>query len=207
MSVVTEAQYRLINADDSTAASAIAEVLDSAEAMVQVYLGRYLPLDVYTERLKVWPSGFAYPAAVPVVSVPASANGELYDEATLWNVSPDDTPFTGFMYPDPGYNMGHSLSGRAGSGYETHYAYGTVTYIGGWDSSTIPYTLMRYICLLAKSLLGGGNPFSGAAVGGAYMIRVGDVQVNYPPSEVGQMLNQYVPGMAGAIGGWRLGRL
>lgn len=207
MSVVTEAQYRLIATDSSTATSAVAEALDSAEAMVQIYLGRYLANGIYTERLKVWPSGFAYPAAVPVTEISASANGEIYDDATLWNVSPDDTPFTGFMYPDPGYTMGHSLVGRAGSGYETYYAYGTVQYTGGWDSTTMPYTLIRYICLLAKSLANGGQALNGAAVGGAYMIRVGDVQVNYPPDQVGALLNQYVPGMAAAIRGWRLGRL
>jgi hypothetical protein len=206
MTVLSVAYYRDVMLDTSTAASAIEEGLQDAQDLVRVYLGREIEYGMYTETIKCWPSGFGYPSAVPILSIPSSASYEIYDEACLYGLDPDDKPFVGFaglMHGDEGFR---GIGGRIGSGYETHYPYTTVTVWGGWTESTIPPVLARYMCKLARALIT-GKPEGGASMAGATMLRVGDVQVNYPKETIAGILNAFVPGMAAAIDNLRLGRL
>lgn len=206
MTVLSETYYRSVTGDTSTAASAVAEKLEDAERVVQQYLGRTLESGEYTETQKCWPSGFVYPSAIPITSIPASASYQIYDEACLYGCDPDDRPFVGFaglMIGDGGYS---GIGGRIGSGYETHYPWTTVIYTGGWTEATIPVILARYICRLTRALIT-GKPEGGPSVAGATMLRVGDVQVSYPKETIAGMINSFVPGMAIAIDGWWLGRL
>lgn len=206
MTVLSETYYRNVMQDSTTAASSIEESLEDAQNILQQYLGRYFEENVYTERLKVWPSGFVYPAAVPVTSIPASASFEIYDEQSLYGCDPDDRPFVGFAGLAVGDGYGGGIGGRIGSGYETHYPYGTFQYTGGWTEATMPTILARYMCRLAKAIRT-GKPDGGAAMAGAYMLRVGDVQVSYPADVIKGMINSFVPGMSAAVDGWYLGRL
>lgn len=206
MTVLNVTYYRVITGDSVSAATAVEEKLADAESVVGQYLGRKLESAERTERIKCWPSGFGYPAAVPITSIPASASYEIYDEASLYGLDPDDRPFVGFAGLMHGDDTNRGVGGRIGSGYETHYPYTTVVYTGGWTEATMPGILALYICKFARALIT-GKPEGGAAMAGANMLRVGDVQVNYPKEFIAGMINQFVPGMTAAIDGWYLGRL
>lgn len=207
MTVVSVAYYRVRTGDQTTAASAVEEALEDAESITQHWLGRILQYGEHTERLKVWPrEGFVYPAAVPVASVQASASYDVYDEASIRNVSPDDDVFPNFLRANVMDDYNQGIGGNIGSGYETYYPYGTVTYHGGWTEETMPVILKRYICKVARALIT-GKPEGGPGAAGATMLRVGDVQVSYPKETIAGMLNQFAPGMVAAIASLKLDRL
>src|SRR5690606_23761730 len=132
----TELYYRTVTGDSTTPASAVEENLTEAQSLIQEFLCRTLPFGVYTETLRLWPNRIVYPSAVPVASVPASANGERYDECIIMNVTPDDTPFLEF--PNDWGESNEPFGGRRGTGYETRYWYATVTYEGGFTADTLP---------------------------------------------------------------------
>lgn len=185
----------------------MADALEDAESMTQHWLGRILEYGEYTERLKVWPrEGFVYPAAVPVTSVQASASYEVYDDASIRGVTPDDDVFPNFLRADIMDDYNRGIGGSIGSGYETYYPYGSVTYVGGWTEATMPVILARYICKVARALIT-GKPEGGPGAAGATMLRVGDVQVSYPKETIAGMLNQFAPGMVAAVASLKLDRL
>jgi len=202
VSLVSELYYRTLTGDYTTAASAIEANLDEAEGLLGEYLQRTLPYGTYTERLKLWPDRVVYPSAIPLSSVPASANYQIYDEATMMNVTSDDIP--AFDWPVVPY-LDQPWPASRGSEYETHYSYATVLYTGGFTSETLPITLRRAIVKLARAL-----PLAFAAtakIAGAGMTRVGDVQVNYNKAELEAIIDQYVPGLSKEVHGYRLDRL
>jgi hypothetical protein len=203
MSVVTIEKYRLVTGDNSSASATVQSWLDVAEDMVQETLGRYLEHGVYTERLKVWPTRFAYPAAVPVTSVSASADAELYDEASLYEVSPDGNTLVGMDWVANDHAYGAFPGQFIGNGYEPYYDYATVTYEGGWTSDTMPQKLQYWIAKLARSL----DPAVTGRPAGSNLARVGDVQVGYDKGQIVGPLDQFVPGIHKAISGYHLGRL
>lgn len=202
MSIVTEVYYRSLTGDYTTAASAIEINLQEAEDLLGEYLQRTLPYGTYTERLKLWSSRVVYPSAVPIESISATAaSGEVYDDATLMNVSPDDIPALDW----PEIPADEPIGGRRGTDYEAHYWYATITYTGGFTVDTLPVSLRRAIVKLARAL---PLEFTGSArLPGTGMTRVGDVQVNYNKAELEMMIDQYVPGLSKQVDGYRLDRL
>lgn len=186
--------------DEATPASALAEVIDEAQRMLQDALGRKLEFGLHVEKVPVWPNGLAYPAAVPIGSVAASAAYSVLDEATLRGVPQGEPPEIVWSEEER-----RSVNPRLGSGYEERYTYNTVEYFGGWTEDTLPPVLKRSIVRLAHALRREFDP--DAPIPGASMVRVGDVQVNTRQSDSLGILDQYVPGMSKRLRGFYLGRL
>lgn len=210
--IITVQQYRDDTGDVASAAEEIEYYLADAIEIVEGYLGRTLTYGTYTERMKIWPRGFAYPAAVPVVSVASTGltngNARVYDDATLWMMEAD--PVDAWTPVDwDHFDHIHTFGEPVLMGYEVDRPYGTVTYTGGWTSDTLPALLRKYICRLVKGLVT-GVPESGALPGGATSARVGDVQVSLPrpatPDAMAAFMDAYVPGMTMLLKRWKLSR-
>lgn len=164
MSTVTIAQYQFHTGDTTTASATVQAGLDVAEQMVEDYLRRELASTERTEDIRVWPHGLVYPKHVPVTSVQASADYSVHNEATIKYVTPDDVTSEvvgDWSVPTDAYP--HSLP------------YGSVTYVGGWTSATLPVTIVRVVALIAKAFTVPGT-IQGAGVSSA---SVGDVSITY----------------------------
>ena len=71
--LVSEATYRRLTGDTTTASAAVVAALTDAQRMLEDALHRPIGSDVRTEVVDLWPSSVAYPVAQPVTAVPAGA--------------------------------------------------------------------------------------------------------------------------------------
>jgi len=71
--MVSEATYRRLTGDTTTASAAVVAALTDAQRMLEDALHRPIGSDVRTEVVKVWPDGLAYPVVTPVTAVPPGA--------------------------------------------------------------------------------------------------------------------------------------
>jgi hypothetical protein len=175
MAVVTVARYRVITGDTSTDTAEVSARIEDATIMVEEELDRPLELAERTETIRLasdpygWTGWLAYPRSTPIMSVPADSAYRIEDDVTLSGVQPATTPFWTWS--------------------ESYRPHATITWTGGYTSSTLPKKLEAAICDLAHALL------TPAAVPvGATSIRVGDVAVTYSGSS-DSGLDVYVPGL------------
>jgi hypothetical protein len=191
MTLLTDLQYRERTGDGSTTTPPIH--LDACLAWgqnrIQEYLGRYLEWGTYTEILELDRYGKAYPAAIPVTEVSASADVTMIG---------DDCMYFGPQWPE--YDM---ITERSYvPGYDTR----TVTYSGGFTLANCPEAILDAICALAYwKAHTRFNPTN--AQGMATQIRVGDVALGFDAKTRRTYLDSIVPGITDLISGYHLGRL
>jgi hypothetical protein len=182
MAVVTLRRYRDITGDRITDDAAVTARLEEAQDLIEDELGRLLESAERTETLTLTfehGSWRAYPQAFPITAVGAGETFTIEDDVTLANVTIDDTAFWGTAVP----------------------VEGTVTYTGGYTTSTVPKALERGIAQLAHALcpalVGAGAP------SGASSVHVGDVSVTFArPSGAGE-IDALVPGLTARLRPYR----
>lgn len=188
MSLLTPSDYFDFTGDSQS--GRVQFCLDWAEKRLEEYLGRYIQHGQYTETLELNQFGKAYPAAVPVTEVAASAGVSMIG---------DDCMDFGPQWPE--YDMiierynGHTV-----------YVTRTVVYSGGFTIVTLPESLREAICGLTFWKLHTKYDPSDPK-GSATQIRVGDVALGFDRSTRGNKLEAMVPGITGMIKGLHLGRL
>lgn len=144
--LITEAYYRSITGDSSTAASAVSANIEEAQSLIEDNLKRSLDLDTYTETLELW-STTVYPTNTPLVS---TADGDIHPQAAAIDVT--DTGNTS------------SFGGKS---------YTPITYYGGWTYLTLPSKLKVAIAKTARGLaLGGSQRASGVILAQVGDVRV-----------------------------------
>jgi hypothetical protein len=156
--------YQRITGDTTTASGTVTAALTDAQAAVEDALRRrgFLEWGTYTETLRIYNmeqtllfiSGLAYPTATPITAV----------------LSPTVTTFSG-----------SEIRGISGTVIDlvtdlyNEFPLQTVTYQGGYTSSTAPYVILRAIALAARELV--REPVQAGT--GAQSVRVGDLAVTY----------------------------
>ena len=183
MSVVTIDQYRLVTSDGASDDAMVQENLDQIEALVGDYLGRPLELTQRTEDCIVYSKGRLFPLATPIISVAEPTGLTNRDGFRLDGA----TPFYDFLI--------ETLT--------LDYERVSVTYTGGWDSTTIPATLKRTIARLAMRLIQSGVTGSQFPVG-ATSVSLGDASISFaaPTGEAGE-LDTLLPGATRALRKWK----
>lgn len=191
MSVVTVADYREIVGDESASTAEIQKRLDRAEKRVEDYLLRPLALGTYTESLRAsCSSSLLHPTATPIISVSSPASAVSTDGVSI----SADSSWVWDMIVE------HSWS----SFFSTRHTV-TVTYVGGWDNTTLPQTLKEAICALAMQM----NPLNAAPMAttvpvGAMNVTLGDASIGFAKPFGSQgSIETLVPGISATLRQWR----
>lgn len=160
MSLVTYARYVAITDDTTSPAASATAALVDAQDLLELELNRRGYLEDtgadFTERLRIFNDArlgyVVYPSGLPITD-----EGDLTAHgALLAGAGPDASPAFGIV-----------------SGEQ----YATITYRGGYTSSTVPVEIERDIAWAAYSLL---RPASATSVpAGATSVRLGDAAVTY----------------------------
>lgn len=193
MALITYDRYVTLSGDSTTASAAIEESIDEAERLVSDFLNRPLEEGTYTEQLFVEADGFSYPSAVPITSVPASADIEIYDDVALRCGAGLDF-ITAGQWDEVG-------------GYQVQLPRAAITYTGGWTAASVPFGVASTIARLAYAMAN-PTPFSDDT-GGATSKKVGDVSVTYGaggaagPAPGRGAIDALVPGGTSQIKVWR----
>lgn len=190
MAILSYATYQRLSGDTTTdEPTATAAMLD-AESLLNDVLNRTLAHGNYTEQVKISPSGHSYPRAIPLTSIPASADYQIGTEAELRFVSLSGTPFfdtLDWRYLD--YDEAYSAS----------WARVTLSYSGGYTEATMPFRLKRAIVTLANKIV--TDP---AWVDPTLLVRtVGDVSVTRSSTAASAMVDSFVPGLSATIRSFR----
>lgn len=135
--LITEAYYRSITSDYSTAASAVSSNIDEAQALIEDNLKRQLDHGTYTEVLELWGTT-VYPSVTPLIT---STDGDIHPQAAAIDVS--DT------------GNASSFGGKS---------YCPTTYVGGYTVDTLPAKLKIAIAKTARGLALGGSQRSSGIV-------------------------------------------
>lgn len=189
MTVVTTAQYRAITGDITTPDGDVTVALANAQEAIEDYLRRKLELGARTEICEVaYPSGFVYPLVTPIISVSDPSDTQVIDGQYL-DTAGDDYP----------YPTGFSSWIRGTRAYNGRTARTTITYIGGWDSTTLPYGLRSALVDYAYAKTVGATPF----VAGATSVSLGDASVSFGTSAPDHQLDLLVPGLTARLKGYR----
>ena len=175
MSLLLYPRYVQLTGDTTTAVSAVEAAILDAEKAAREFLRRPLEFGTYTERLPVHAYGRAYPRAVPVVSVPASASYQVEDSRTLRSVSTD-----ALSGPLGLADWGEWEDAGGADGYRELYGLGTVTYTGGWTAADVPYKVERAIAFMAFGAASPGLSVTSMLPYGAGSVSLGDVSVGFP---------------------------
>lgn len=187
MPLLTYARYVTLTGDTASASATIEEQIDVAEQEVERFLDRPLAEGLYTDSLVVYPSGRAYPKAVPLVSVPVTATYEIEDEVTLKSVAAAYDLIVD--YPDVGWDGYAATSGRV-----------ALTYTGGWTAQNVPLAVARAIALITYGL---AHPQVSSAPPGATSVKVGDVSVSYAGGPPADPLDEVYPGASRLLAPYR----
>lgn len=131
MSLLTEARYRAITGDTTTAASAVEDAIEEAEAILADALQRELAEDERTEKLVPTRDGYLWPSCTPI------------------------TVATGYMID------GYGLAGSFGPAWPDETGRVEVTYTGGWVERTanpsvtnrLPVCIERDLAYAAASII------------------------------------------------------
>jgi hypothetical protein len=158
------AVYRRITGDTASDDATVTAALTDAQGLLEEALNRrgVLETGTRTELCRVYNqsqtflfiNGLCYPAATPITAVSSPA-GVTFTDSEVRGV-------TGVVFD-------------LVTDYINEFPEVTVTYTGGYSPSTLPYTLMRALCLTARELT--REPT--AAASGAQSIRLGDLAVTY----------------------------
>jgi hypothetical protein len=193
MPLLTETQYREFTGDQALAwgTLSIDGCLRWAELKLQEYLGRYITRAEREEVLDLDKYGKAYPAAVPVTDISASATDRITmigDDCMLFDYSGVDS----FIVDRRVWGEGDHTE--------------TVVYTGGFTYDTAPQALIEAICALtywkAHTKYNPGDQKANAT-----QVRVGDVALGFDARAKRGGLDQMVPGLTVLVKGLHLGRL
>lgn len=179
MPLLTYARYQSLTGDTVSASAVIETQIEVAEREIERFLNRPLAHGSYVDELTVYPSGRAYPRAVPLTSVPVTAGYQIEDTVTVRGVAFWASSHVGSGWAD-GWSGYAETSGRA-----------TVQYSGGWTAVTVPLAVERAIALVAFAL---AHPQVSAAPPGATSLKVGDVSVSYGSGPPEDPLDDIYPG-------------
>lgn len=172
LGAVTVAGYRLRTGDEDSAASSVSAALLEGESLLEEHLRRQLPLEERTGTFLIYPDGYVYPDAYPVVS---AAGHTLDGSRAVGGATPDGGPFVGVWEP--------STAARA-----------TVTWVGGFTAATFPVTLQQAIYDLARSDL---SDLPSAPAGTS--ASVGDVSISGTVGDASAAIDAAVPGLASRV--------
>jgi hypothetical protein len=156
VALVTYLRYVELTQDTTSASVDVNTQLEIAQELVTDALGRTLESTEVTEDLRVYVNGTVYPTVTPVT------------------VAPTDVTIK---------RNGYTLTGVASDYFDAttdlvnNYPEATITYTGGWTSSTVPVSVARCIASLAQALLVGNTTASLGS--GASSIKVGNVSISY----------------------------
>jgi hypothetical protein len=186
--LVTYDDYVRITGDDQADQAEVEANIDEVLGMVEEELDRIFLFGTYTESLPLTSTGWVYPRAVPVASVPASASTQVWDDG--WSLRGASADVNVGPFPD----LTEIVSWREGG------LRATVTYTGGLTHDTFPKKLRRLVCRLT---LATANPGTGIPAG-AQSASVGDVSVSFEAGTImpGE-LDALLPGTYRALDGFR----
>lgn len=198
MSVVTIAEYRAIVGDDGTADAEVQRRLNRAELRIEEFLKRKLALGTYTDVLKVSDDDYGlgrgscrpyavHPLQTPIVSVSVPVNAILVDGVTV--------------YPNGAWPWDMITEHEFDSIWPFRV---TITYIGAWDTTTMPQTLKEAIITVATRMV----PLSQLALTsvpiGAMRVKLGDAAIDFnQPFGSGGSLEALVPGITATLKKWQ----
>lgn len=155
MALVSRARYRELTGDLSNYDAIVDRALVDAQETLETALRRPLESAARTETIEVFPDGYLYPLATPITVAPSGY--ALVGTTRLGG--PASSPVWGWP-----------LSGTV-----------TLTYTGGWSSSTVPSAIERAICRTAQAQM---TPNDRA---GVKAVTVGDLSVTYDPTDSGEL--------------------
>lgn len=169
--LLTEAQYRRFSFDKTNdwADPDLQAALDDALASVEEYTNRHFELKARTEALRIFyktPGAaqylgyFVVPTAPPIASVADPPNGFIYHDTLIVGVSPP------------------SIFGGGLFGLGDYADFATVTYTGGFTSSTLPPTVGRVLATLAYQR-SAQNPLLARLPAQVVSVKQGDLQVMF----------------------------
>jgi len=161
--LLTTAYYRQLTGDEATAATAVASAASAAQELLEADLARpgYLESAERTETLPLLDDGTVYPTATPVTAVDGGL--DFFDNVVFAAV-PDVLTFTGLIDATRSPKRV------------------TLTYTGGYSSTTAPGTILRDLAWVSYALIHGTSARQGAAssaTAGAQSVRLGDVAVTW----------------------------
>lgn len=198
MSIVTYAVYVSVTGDDTTASGDVEDAITEAEGLIGEFLRRPLAAEWRSERYHLRPYGMVYPRCVPVLEVSATASYQVYDTAAIQFVTADSPP-------SPSPVGSEEIFGRTSGWYHEEAPRATVVYLGGWDADTIPYTLRRGICYLARAI--GAAPPATPLPPGATSLSLGDASISLAtPGDAdgaGAVIDGLVPGLTATFRRYR----
>lgn len=170
--------YRRITQDTAADDASVTAALADAQGLLEESLRRrgVLETGTRTEVCRVYNmqqsllfiGGLCYPQATPITAVSSPA-GVTFTDSEIRGVSGTVFDLVTDMVNE--------------------YPEVTVTYVGGWTAATLPGTLMRALCLVARECL--AVP---ASASGALSVRLGDAGVSYrhdqtPSTAIDAILN------------------
>ena len=177
--LVTIDEYRQLTGDLTTAAAVASAAIDEAIELVEDATRRQLEAKVRTEVVMIWPDRRVYPKAIPIITAPAGVTLDP-DGFAMRDVSPDDVSFGGFVT--------HGAPPQA-----------TITYTGGYTTTTLPAALRRIIVQLARAITRDPSPIPAGAVS----VRLGDASITYKDSTGASPVDLLVPGSSATLSRYR----
>lgn len=195
--IVSVAEYRDITCDEATPEATVSARLDEAIDMIGEELDRWLPLDTYTEEVRVV-DGHVYPRAVPVQTVisPSGSNAEIEMGGFAVRM--------GTEVWDPVFNtfgVVGVIDPVTGDVLSSTHIFPLIEYEGGFSHDELPVTLRREIINLTWHLI--RTRPSTLTLAGATSASVGDVSVSYKTSTGTSQLDSYMPGLSRRLSRYR----
>lgn len=180
MTLLDKYTYRQVTGDNDSLDADVDTALTNAQQELEEALRRPLESMSRTETVRIHSDGRAYPLATPIQSVSDPSSAVIRDYAVLGLV-PQQNPLFDLIY-EPFRWQDNGLS-PGGGGADSTMPLATLTYTGGFTSSTLPRKLRQAICDLARVNL---TQFSPTAAG-VISASVGDASVRYssPPDRAG----------------------
>jgi hypothetical protein len=169
LGAVTVKAYRVHTADETNTDAQISGALVEAEDLLDEELRRHLAKQERTGTFPIYCDGRIYPDAYPL-----TASDLTIDGRALRGAEPDGGPFIGVWE--------HIDDPRA-----------TVTWTGGYDSTSLPRTLELAVYDLARGLMA-----EALVPVGATSVSLGDASVTYAVSSRGGV-DALVPGISSRV--------
>lgn len=193
---LTYARYVQLTGDSTTPSAQVEAAIPDAEREMVRILRRPLWLDTYTHALPVHAGGRAYPKAVPIATLPASATFQMEDPQTFRYVVRDS--LTG---PLGLGDVEEFLDGSSGAcGYPELYGLATVTYTGGWTEATMPMAVARGLARLVHAY---ATPtIATELIEGATSQSLGDASVSFKDPVSGDSVDRLSRNLEASLRGY-----
>lgn len=197
--LVSVSTYQVTTGDTSTAASAASGFLYEAQELLEELLDRQLESAERTETLLVRHRGLVYPRALPVtaISVASDATGDVVHSGFGVRLTSAPEALV-------------TLTDVSSTRYDdTAATTADLTYTGGYTSATLPTTLRRAICRVARALTVASGYDGGAATpAGVTSVSLGDASISWGSNRAqvlgaAALLDELVPGLPSTLTGYR----